>query len=86
LLFWQQTEKEMNHFEKQDGNTARNRFRDAHRRRHDLATASAVRWRHRIRFGGGSATGSCGPSERNSHRQVEALEYGEQVQGSVEKQ
>ena len=28
-----------NHFEKQNGDTARNRFRDAHRRRHDLATA-----------------------------------------------
>jgi hypothetical protein len=30
LLFWQQTEKERNHVEKQGGNIARNRFRDAH--------------------------------------------------------
>ena len=33
LLFLQQTEKERNHVEKQGGNTARNRFRDAYRRR-----------------------------------------------------
>ena len=73
-----------NHFEKQNGNTARNRFRDAHRRRHDLATASAIRRWHRFRFGGGSAPGSGRPLERDYHRQVEALAGGEQVQGSVE--
>src|SRR5215469_11422905 len=73
-----------NHFEKQDGNTARNRFRDAHRRRHDLATASAVRRRHRIRFGGGSASGSGRPLEGNPHRKVAAITGGEQVEGGVD--
>ena len=73
-----------NHFEKQNGNTARNRFRDADWRWHDLATASAIRRWHRFRFGGGSAPGSCRPLERDPRRQVEALAGGEQVQGSVE--
>jgi len=39
-----QTEKESIHVEKEDGNTAHHRFRNAHQCRHDLATASAVHW------------------------------------------
>jgi hypothetical protein len=49
LLFWQQTEKERNHFEKQDGNTA-NRFRDAHRR--------GMTWQQRLLFVSGIVFGS----------------------------
>ena len=84
LLLWRQTEKERNHFEKQNGNTARNRFRDAHRRWHDLATASAIRRRHRIRFGGGSASGSGRPLERGPHRKVAVIASGEEVEGGVD--
>src|SRR3954454_6428304 len=54
-----QTEKESIHVEKQDGNTAHNRFRNAHQCRHDLATASAVHWRYCVRCGGGSAPEPC---------------------------
>src|SRR5215469_2914218 len=73
-----------NHFEKQNGNTARNRFRDAHRRRHDLATATAVRRRHRIRFSGGSASGSGRPLEGGPHRKVAVLASGQEIEGGVD--
>src|SRR2546423_384145 len=50
-----QSEKERIHVEKQNGNTAHHRFRNAHQRRHDLATASVVHWRHCVRCSGGNA-------------------------------
>src|SRR5689334_4516232 len=73
-----------NHFEKQNGNTARYRFGDAHRRRHDLATASAVRCWHRIRSGGGSAAGPGRSLEGSPFREVAAFASGEEVEGGVD--
>src|SRR5215469_9960509 len=71
------------HFEKQNGYTADNRFRDARRRRPDLATASAVRRRNRIRFGDGSAAGSVRPLEGGNHRKVAVVASGEEAEGGV---
>jgi len=50
LLFWQQTEKERKHVEKQDGNTARNRSA--------MLIGAGMTWQQRLLFVGGIVFGS----------------------------